>query len=131
MHFFPAMHCNEERAMQNRILLALGVTLSIGSMAHAGTPLTPAIIGEVDGILSSCAKIDPRDEEKFEKLRRSLVPDDGEHARDHKIQHDSDYDENRKKMERDPSYRTNFIWMQTIFKEMVPAEALKLCKAAI
>ena len=124
--------------MVNRFLLALGVALTIGSMAHAATPLSPAIIGEVDGILSSCTKIDPRDEDKFEKLRRSLIPVSG--VRYNESQHGDGRDGNRekrkeddarKKMEQDPSYKTNFIWMQTVFKEMAPTEALKLCKAAV
>jgi hypothetical protein len=121
--------------MVNRCLLALGVALTVGSMAHAATPLSPAIIGEVDGILSSCSKIDPRDEDKFEKLRRSLIPAhvvrDRNHQPPHGVGHSDDRDDDRKVMEKNPDYRANFIWMQTVFKEMAPAEALKLCKAAV
>jgi hypothetical protein len=126
--------------MRSRFLLALGVALAVGSMAQAATPpLSPAIIGEVDGILSSCSKIDPRDQDKFEKLRRSLIPHgvpdrnrysphgDGRDDKRDKRKEDDD----RKKIEKDPSYQANFVWMQTIFKQMAPAEALKLCKAAV
>ncbi len=126
--------------MVNRCLVALGVALTVGSMAHAATPLSPAIIGEVDGILSSCSKIDPRDEDKFEKLRRSLVPptavpdsfDHSPHGDGRNYDRDKRReDDERKRIENDPSYKANFIWMQTVFKEMAPAEALKLCKAAV
>jgi hypothetical protein len=118
--------------VRKRFLLALGVALAVGSMAQAATPpLSPAIIGEIDGILSSCSKIDPRDEDKFEKLRRSLIPVRGVRDRNHQAPHGANRDDNRKEMEKDPSYRANFIWMQTIFKQMAPADALKLCKAAV
>ena len=125
--------------MVNRCLLTLGVALTVGSMAHAATPLSPAIIGEVDGILSSCSKIDPRDEGKFEKLRQSLIPRGVRDRNDHSPHGDGrdenrdkrKEDDDRKEMEKNPSYRANFNWMQTVFKEMAPAEALKLCKAAV
>jgi hypothetical protein len=119
--------------MKNRFLLALSVAFTFGSMAHAATPQSPAIIGEIDGILSSCSKIDPRDEDKFEKLRRSLIPGPVVRVRAHEAPHGagSDDDDNRKAMEKNPAYRANFVWMQTIFSEMAKDQALKLCKAAI
>jgi hypothetical protein len=49
----------------------------------------------------------------------------------HGVDRGDDRDDNRKAMEKHPDYRANFIWMQTVFKEMAPADALKLCKAAV
>ena len=116
--------------MRNRCLLMLCAALTVGSAASAGTPLSPAVLGEVDGILSACSKIDSRDEDKFEKIRQSLIPPASVRDRDHDIKHANPQD-NRKSMESDPSYRANFLLIQGIFNNMAPDEALKLCKAAV
>jgi hypothetical protein len=117
--------------MRNRFLLALGVALTVGPAAHAAAPLSPAILGEVDGILSYCSKIDPRDEDKFEKIRQSLIPHHVARVRAHEAPHGVDRDDDRKEMEKNPSYRTNFTLMQSIFNSMPPDQALKLCKGAV
>ena len=121
--------------------MILAATLSISLTARSASPsrsvaLSPALIGEVDGILSSCMKIDPNDEKKFESLRRSLIPDahgpqdhDSQKDRDSKGDHDSKSDQ--ESLEKDPSYRASFSLMKSIFESMPVSEALQLCRGAL
>jgi hypothetical protein len=130
--------------MQNRFSLILAAALVVCSTAQAAAPsaratLSPAVLGEVDGILSSCIKIDPSDAAKFEKIRLSLIPVDDRD--DSKSEHDSkkgavarDGHESSdfwEKIQENPGYRANFTLMQSTFSNMPPAEALTLCKGAV
>jgi hypothetical protein len=119
--------------MKNRFMIVLGLTLAGGSAAYAAPPLSPTLLGEVDGILASCAKIDPRDEEKFQKLRQSLMPAENDRGRRRHVDRVSDRDskDDRESMEKDPGYRATFTLMQGIFNTMPPGDALKLCKDAV
>ncbi len=100
-------------------------------MARAATPLTPMFVGEIDGIISSCIKVDPRDENKYDKLRLSLVPHPGPHLRAHHVAQGRDDDEDRSQLQKNPAYQSSFTLMQSIFTGMPADEALKLCKSAI
>jgi hypothetical protein len=117
--------------MRNRLLLALGLALTVGSLARAATPLTPTFVGEVDGIISSCISVDPRDEDKYAKLRLAMVPHPGPHLRAHHVAQGRDDDEDRTQLQKDPGYKSSFTLMQSIFTGMPADEAVKLCKAAI
>jgi hypothetical protein len=118
--------------MQKHFMMIMGLTLTVGSLAHAaasspqhkdgppshagtGTPLPPQLLGQIDGILSSCKKIDPRDEDKFEKLRRTLTSGTS----------------HSEALEKNPDYRTNFELMRSIFNSIPAADALRLCRDAV
>jgi hypothetical protein len=110
--------------MQKHLAMILGLTLSVASVAHtdsspkqSGTPLPPPLLGQIDGILSACTKIDPRDEDKFEKLHRSLTA--GTSHRDQEA------------MEKNADYRASFNLMKSIFSSMAADDALRLCKDAV
>jgi hypothetical protein len=99
-------------------MMILAATLGVSFTARSASPprpapLSPALIGEVDGILSSCTKIDPNDAKTFDSLRRSLIPD-------------GDYGS----LEKDPSYQANFSLMKSVFESMPADEALRLCRGA-
>jgi hypothetical protein len=129
--------------MHSRFLpmMTLAATLGISFTARSASPpppapLSPALIGEVDGILSYCIKIDPNDANIFESLRRSLIPDGDRGLKDHdaKIDQDSKKDHDVKSdpesIEKDPSYQANFSMMKSIFESMPADEALRLCRGA-
>ena len=103
--------------MQMQSMLLLGLTLTVGSLAQAAAPPTPALMGEVNGILSYCKSIDRRDEDRFEKLGRSLSQGLSRHDLESR--------------EKDQNYRTNFGVMQSVFRSMSPDDALQLCRGAI
>lgn len=88
--------------------------LAIGSAAHAA-PLPPALLGEVDGILSYCESADRRDEDKFEKMEKSFSQGISRH--------------DLEALEKNADYRTNFSVMQSIFHSMPAADALQLCRS--
>ena len=102
--------------MLKQSMMLVGFTMTVGSMVHAATPLPPAVLGEVYGILSYCESIDRRDEDKFEKLERSYSQGLSEHDLD--------------LIKKNPSYRTNFSLMQSIFRSMPADDALDLCRSA-
>jgi len=118
--------------MQKHFMMIMGLTLTVGSLAHAATsspqhkdgppshtgsaaPLPPQLLGQIDGILSSCMKIDPRDEDKFERLGRTLTAGSG----------------HSEALKKDPDYRTNFELMRSIFNSIPAADALRLCQDAV
>ena len=102
--------------MQKQSMILVGLTMTVGSVVHAAAPLPPALLGELYGILSYCESIDRRDEDKFEKLERSYSQGLSEHDLD--------------LIKKNPSYRTNFNLMQSIFRSMPAGEALELCRSA-
>jgi hypothetical protein len=102
--------------MKKQSLILLASTLAVGSLAHAG-PLPPALLGEVNGILSYCESVDRRDEDRFEKMEKSFA--EGLSRRD------------LESMEKDQSYRANFSVMQSVFRSMPAGDALQLCKSAV
>jgi hypothetical protein len=102
--------------MQKQSMMLMGLTMTLGSVVHAAAPLPPALLGEVFGILSYCESIDRRDEDGFEKLERSYSRGLSEHDLD--------------LIKKNPSYRTNFSLMQSIFRSMPAGDALELCRNA-
>jgi hypothetical protein len=103
--------------MQRQSLVLIGLTLTVGSLAHAAAPVSPALMGEMKGIFSYCESIDRRDEDKLEKLDRSFSKGLSRH--------------DLESMERDQNYRANFSVMQSVFRGMSPDDALQLCRNAV
>lgn len=102
--------------MQKQLMMIMALTLAAGSLARASTPtpMPPAVQGELDGIFSYCIKIDPRDEDKFEKLRKLLTGGTGQQT--------------NASNNKDSAYRDGFNSVQSLFANMPPAQALKLCQ---
>ena len=85
----------------------------------------------MDGILSSCIKIDLNDAKKFESLRRSLIQDGDNGLKDHDSNKDRDLKSDLESLEKDPCYRANFSLMKSVFESMPADEAMQLCREAI
>ena len=81
--------------MHKQSLILLAVALTVGSFAHAAA-MPPALLGEVNGILSYCESVDGRDGDKFEKLAKSFSQ--GLSRKD------------LESLQKDPSYRTKLIY---------------------
>jgi hypothetical protein len=122
--------------MKKQFLIILGLTLTFGSLAHAddrkptkaipvpapahpgtGPALPPQVMGQLDGILSYCKKIDPRDEDKFERLRRVVMA--------------STSNKNGEATEKNADYQASVELVQSVFRRMSASDALKLCKDAV
>jgi hypothetical protein len=104
------------RTMQKRMMMALGIALTVYSAARAETPLSPQVLGQVDGILSFCKEIDPRDEQKFDGLRRLLTA-----GMSKRVLRESD----------NADYRANFRLVQEAFRKRPRHEAKQLCRDAV
>jgi hypothetical protein len=100
--------------MKKQSILVMGLTFTIGSLAHAAAPLPTTLLGEIDGIVSSCVALDPRDDDKFAKLRKTYFA--GVSAAS---------------VEKNPDYRAASTLLKNIFREMTPDAALQLCKSGI
>jgi hypothetical protein len=102
--------------MQRQSLVLIGLMLTVGSLAHAA-PLSPALMGEVKGILSYCESIDRRNDDRFEKLEKTYSKGLSRH--------------DLELMEKNQDFRTNFSVMQSVFRGMSPDDALQLCRNAV
>ncbi len=100
--------------MKKQSIILAGLTFTAASAAHAAAPLPATLLGEIDGIVSSCVSIDPRDDDKFEKLRKSYFA--GVSAAS---------------VEKNPDYRAASTLLKNIFREMSPDAALQLCKSGL
>jgi hypothetical protein len=117
-------------------MIIMGLTLTFGSLAHAddrkptkavpvpapshastGPTLPPQVMGQLDGILSYCKKIDPRDEDKFERLRRLVMA--------------STSGKTSEVTEKNADYQASVELVRSVFSRMSPSDALKLCKDAV
>ncbi len=105
--------------MKKQSMILAGLTFTVASAAHAAAPLPPALLppallGEIDGILSSCISVDPRDDDKFEKLRKSYFA--GVSA---------------ESVEKNADFRAASTLLKNIFRQMPPDAALQLCKSGV
>ena len=82
-------------------------------MSCRAAPLPPSVVGQIDGILSSCNNVDPGKREKFEILRHALTVDMPQRSLE--------------AMERDPAYRTSFNLMRNLFRELTPKDTRRVC----
>jgi hypothetical protein len=103
--------------MRNCLLTIMGLAVLAGPLAHAETPLTPSLLGQVSGILSWCETIDSGNKNKFEVLQRSLTSE---------LSH-----RDLEMMEKNANYRSGFDLMQSTIRTMAPDVALQLCKNAL
>lgn len=120
------------RNMKKHFMIIMGLTLTVGSLAYADTPkgakeppthlgtgatLPPQVLGQLDGILSYCKKIDPRDEDKYEKLHRLVIA-----GTNHR---------NPEETEKNKDYQASVELVRSVFSRMSASDALKLCKDAV
>jgi hypothetical protein len=125
------------RNMNKHFMIIVGLTLTFGSLAHAderklptkavrvpapshvstGPALPPQVMGQLDGILSYCKKIDPSDQDKYERLRRLVMA--------------STSNKNAEVTEKNADYQASVELVQSVFSRMSANDALKLCKDAV
>ena len=103
--------------MQKRWIMGLGVALSIGSMARAGTPLTPQTLGMMNGILSYCVEIDRPDAALYRALLQSVTRGTSDRTAD--------------KAEDSGAYRKSFDQVRDVLSKLPRSSAIGLCKASI
>jgi hypothetical protein len=103
--------------MRKQLMMALGIALCFGSTARANPHVSSQLLGWVDGIVSYCVYIDPRDERAYFKLRQKVIAGVT----------NSELETARGSAE----YRAVYKLMYGIFHEMPHNDALRLCKAAI
>jgi hypothetical protein len=103
--------------MQKCSMMALGIALSFGSMARAGTPLTPQTLGMVNGILSYCADIDRPDAALYQALLQSVTGGTSDRSAD--------------AAQGSAAYRQSFDEVRDVLSKMPRSSAIALCKTSI
>jgi len=103
--------------MQKRWIMALGVAVSFGSMARAGTPLTPQTLGMMNGILTYCAEVDRPDAALYRALLQSVTSGTSDRKAD--------------KAEDSSAYRKSFDEVRDVLSKMPRSSTINLCKTSI
>jgi hypothetical protein len=97
--------------------LLLGVALVIPQLGGAQLPFPNQAFAKLEGTLDFCAKANPKDSEKYEKLKRELVKGASE----------KDVLETRKTQE----YQDAYEQLTSEFTRMQKVKAIKACSASL
>src|ERR1700676_2339736 len=99
--------------MRIQHFVLLGAALVLPQLGGAQLPFPTPAFAKIEGVLDFCAKANPKDSEKYEKLRKELVKDASE----------KDVSETRKTQE----YKDSYEQAKSEFTKMPKEQAIAAC----
>jgi hypothetical protein len=106
-----------ETGMKIRRLLLLGTAVSVPQLGGAQLPIPNEAFAKIESVLDFCIKADPKDSDKYEKLREGLMKDSAE----------KDMLEARESQE----YKDAYQQEKGEFTKMPKEKAIEACSASI